>query len=252
MKTRSGISANGLKWIAIFAMVINHVGWMMPETLSALGFFPLFFIGHLTMPIMGYFISEGFRYTRDRKKYALRLLVFALISQLPYNYFKLGDPLALDIGIGTTYFNVLFTLLLGLCALWAIKSELKLWAKIPLAALCVFATTLCDWPIFGILYILAFGLNAGSFKRQALWYSLAAATQVTVYIAYLWIWGSEGPMVLGNLGLFLVLVPLALYNGKKASPGAPKWTTNKWIFYIVFPAHLVILAFLHYGQGWLR
>jgi len=248
MTTRFGLSANGIKWIAIFAMIINHIGWMTIETLGTWGFFPLFFVGHLTMPIMGFFIAEGFRYTRDRKKYALRLLVFALLSQLPYNYFKLGNPLSLE--ISPTYFNVLFTLLLGLCALWVAKSEWKLWVRIPLIILTALASILCDWPIFGILYVLAFGLNSGSSKRQVLWYSLTAAVQIAVYIPYQW--SSDGPLILATFGLFLVLIPLALYNGKKSSPQAPVWTSNKWIFYIIFPTHLVILAFLHFELGWLK
>jgi len=248
IRTYTGLSANGIKWIAIFAMIINHIGWMMLKTLGTWGFFPLFFIGHLTMPIMSFFIAEGFRYTRNRKKYALRLLIFALISQLPYNYFKLGNPLSVE--ISPTYFNVLFTLLLGLCALWIARGAWRFWTKLPLIILIALASILCDWPIFGILYVLAFGMNHGIFKRQALWYSLAATVQIAVYIPYLW--SSDGPLIFGTFGLFLVLIPLTLYNGKKSSPRAPAWMANKWMFYIIFPTHLIILAFLHFGMGWLK
>jgi hypothetical protein len=40
--SRLGLSGNGLKWIAIFAMIINHIGWMMPETLPGMRFLPMF------------------------------------------------------------------------------------------------------------------------------------------------------------------------------------------------------------------
>lgn len=245
MKARSGISANGLKWIAILAMIIDHLAWKMPETLPGWTAFAAHFVGRLTMATMGFFIAEGFRYTRDRKKYALRLLVSALIAQIPYNYFGTGNPFSL--AVAPAYFNVLFTLLLGLCALWALKSEWKLWMKILLALLCVFASILCDWPLFGVLFILAFGLNTGSFKRQALWFSLAAAIQIVAYMAL-----ADDLPFFSTLGIFLVLLPLAFYNGKKSGPRAPAWATSKWTFYIIFPLQYLVLAFLHYGLGWLK
>jgi len=129
---------------------------------------------------------------------------------------------------------------------WAAKSELKPPARVALVVLCVFASMLCIWPMFGVLWILIFGLNFGSFKRQALWYSLAAAAYFGFDIAYTLFTGG-GPLPLYELGVFLPLLPLAMYNGKKASPRAPVWTTNKWIFYVIYPLHLAVLGFLQYG-----
>jgi len=55
--------------------------------------------------------------------------------------------------------NVLFCLLLGFCALWVIKKEFNIAAKIILVMLCILFSMICDWMIFGVLWILAFGLN---------------------------------------------------------------------------------------------
>jgi len=245
MKTRPGLSANGLKWIAILAMLIDHTASMLFGRIPAPVYFAMRFAGRCTMPIMCFLLAQGFHHTRSRKKYALRLLVFALIAQLPFNYFGSGHPLRIELGPGG--FNVLFTLLLGLCALWAVKSGLKTWTKISLAALCVLASILCDWPMFGVLFVLAFGLNYGSFKRQALWYSLAAAAFILFDIAYTLFSGDQIYVALYELGLFLPPPLLALYNGKKSSESAPKWITNKWLFYVIYPLHLLALGFLHYG-----
>ena len=248
MKARSGISAAGLKWIAIFAMIIDHVAWKLSAPTPVI--FTMHLVGRFTMPIMCFFIAEGFRHTRSRGRYALRLLVFALVSQIPYNYCFFGDPFHFE--MGPEYFNVLFCLLLGLCALWAVKSELKPGARIALAALCLLASALCDWPMFGVLFVLAFGLNSGSFKRQALWFSLAAAVFIIALNVYNFLMGEE--MRFYAIGLFLPLLPLALYNGKKSGAPARAWKTaaSKWLFYVIYPLHLAALGFLHYGLGWLK
>ena len=245
MKTRPGIPANGLKWIAIAAMLVDHAGEAYMDRLPVPLYFAMRLVGRCTMPVMCFLLAQGFRYTRDRKKYALRLLVFALISQLSYNYFDSGNPLRMDFGPGCL--NVLFTLLLGLCALWALQSEWKPPAKITVTALCVFASILSDWPMFGVLFILAFGLNFGSFKYQAKWYSLAAAVFILSNVIYVYVNG--GPMYISiyELGLFLPLPLLAMYNGKKAGEKAPAWTANKWLFYVIYPLHLAVLGFLRHG-----
>ena len=241
---RPGISANGLKWIAIAAMFVDHAGEAYMDRLPAPLYFAMRMVGRCTMPIMCFLLAQGFHHTRDRKKYALRLLVFALVAQLPYTYFGTGSFFSLELEPG--YFNVLFTLLLGLCALWAAKSNLKPWLKISLAALCALTAILCDWPMFGVLFVLAFGLNFGAFRRQALWYVLAAAIFILSDVAYTLSDGGPIYIALYELGLFLPLPLLALYNGKKANEKAPAWTANKWLFYVIYPLHLAVLGFLHY------
>jgi hypothetical protein len=239
------ITANGLKWIAIIAMVVDHIAWR--TTLSVPLSFAMHVIGRMTIPIICFLIAEGFRHTSSRKRYALRLLVFGLIAQLPFNYYWNGNPFVMEFGFGEEMGNVLFGLLLGLCALWVIKSSLNKAAKTVLVALCLLGSAFCDWFVFSVLWILAFGLNSGSFKRQAIWSSIVSAL---VVIAIL-IFGGGRAFLLMNLGVFLVLPLLAIYNGEKSSPSTPAWLTNKWLFYAFYPAHLLVLGFLHFGLGWL-
>ena len=83
-----------LKIIAIAAMTVDHI---------AAVFFPtelwMRLIGRLTMPIMAFFVAEGYKYTRSVKRYLLRLLIFASISQVPFM-----------VTFKSTNLNIMFTL----------------------------------------------------------------------------------------------------------------------------------------------
>ena len=77
--TAKGLDSNAIKLIAILAMTVDHIAWAVfpgyPREWLPLA---MHLVGRLTCPIMCYFIAEGYRYTRSRRKYALRLLMFSL------------------------------------------------------------------------------------------------------------------------------------------------------------------------------
>ncbi|MCR4866749.1 MAG: conjugal transfer protein TraX, partial [Lachnospiraceae bacterium] len=77
------INRNQLKYILIIAMLIDHITWAFIPTRSVAGQC-LHFIGRLTGPGMALLLAEGYQYTRNKAKYALRLFVFAMISWAPY------------------------------------------------------------------------------------------------------------------------------------------------------------------------
>ena len=89
-----GVSRSVLKWIALITMLIDHIGaiigyatfssWQIPWLYDVLRV-----IGRLSFPIFAFFIAEGWHYTKNRKKYFLLLLIFAIISQ-PIYYFALN------------------------------------------------------------------------------------------------------------------------------------------------------------------
>ena len=76
--SRFTLNRNQLKYIVIAAMFIDHIAWAFVPTASLLGQVMHFF-GRLTGPTMAYFIAEGYRYTRNVKKYAVRLGIFTLL-----------------------------------------------------------------------------------------------------------------------------------------------------------------------------
>lgn len=73
------LNRNQLKYIVIIAMLIDHIAWAFVPTASLLGQI-MHFIGRLTAPTMAFFVAEGYHYTRNFKKYALRMAVFAAVS----------------------------------------------------------------------------------------------------------------------------------------------------------------------------
>ena len=105
--TKGFLNRNQLKYLVIAAMLIDHIAWAFVPTASLLGQV-MHVIGRLTGPTMAYMLAEGYHYTRNVKKYAMRLGIFAVISWLPFSYFESG-------GIRPA-FGVIYTLFLSLLA----------------------------------------------------------------------------------------------------------------------------------------
>lgn len=228
-------SADALKYFAIFTMTLDHVAWFFIPFESTVAQ-TFHFLGRLTAPIMCYFIAEGYRHTRNVKKYTLRLLVFAVLSQIPW-WMLHGNTVSLS-------FNMLFTLFLCLTAVWIWdKTENK-----AVALLCVFGlvylSTWCDWHIYAVLWTLFFFVFKESkikmclsFTAVWIWYFLE--NLMNTYYSY----GNMAkalPLSVYTVGSLVALPLIFMYNGKK---GKHKW--SKWIFYLYYPVHLLIIAILN-------
>ena len=83
---KKGLSANTLRWIAMVGMLLDHLwGTIVSGNLW------MTCLGRMVFPIYAFQLTEGFVRTHDRKRYALRLLVFALISEIPFNLMMAGS-----------------------------------------------------------------------------------------------------------------------------------------------------------------
>lgn len=208
-----GLSTFQLKWIAIITMLIDHVGAVLFP--YSMGFR---IIGRIAFPIFCFLIVEGFSHTRDVRRYMVRLGIFALVSEIPYDLAFHGG-ISFEEGQ-----NVFFTLLLGVFMMYMLSLGSGILVKV-LVVLSVFVLAEVlntDYSGRGILLILiyylfrekkAIGLPAG-----ALW-----------NFSYGW----------GMIQCFGVAATpfLAFYNGKRG----PK---IKYFFYVFYPAHLFILYLL--------
>lgn len=249
-------NSNTLKLFAITAMLIDHIAWAFVPTVSPLGEL-MHLIGRITAPTMCFFIAEGYYHTRNVKRYALRLAVFAAISYLPFFLFEEGKLPNLQNFI---QLNVIYTLLCGLLALWAWdKIENRLLRFAAVFGLCILSMP-GDWSFFGVLYVLGFGIYHGDFRRQMKWFTAVSLVMAGIAsLPYLimnigLLVPSAAPMILQQLkgrsvppvysqffqfGVFLAVPLLMCYSGER---GGGKY--GKWVFYIFYPLHLTILALL--------
>lgn len=227
MRSKS-LSGNTIKIIAIIAMIIDHSGWAFVET-NSIPAMVMHSIGKITAPIMCYYIAEGNHYSKNHMKYVERLILFALISHIPYNMFCNYGRITL---LPT---SVIFTLLCGLLALLTYEKIDRKILKWVLITLLVGVTYWADWAIWGVVFVLCFGIFYGNPKKQWLAYLSANIIKIagTIY-AVGWNYYIIVPVLVSP---FMVLALLHLYNGTK---GGNKY--SKWAFYIIYPVQFLLIG----------
>lgn len=234
MRTRPGISGSTLKWLAVITMIIDHAGASLLETfvLNAWGGSPLGhafagswneifrvdavlrFIGRPAFPIFCFLLVQGFVHTHDVKKYAVRLGIFALVSEIPFDLAFSLTPVQWE------HQNVFFTLLIGLLAIWFMKTygETAIACLLGLSGGMLLAELLhADYGAFGVLLIVVLYLFQEKKAWQCILGALCCLWEVTAPLAFLFIW---------------------LYNGERGRQ-------PKWFFYWFYPVHLL----LYYAIG---
>ncbi len=214
-----------LKLIAIVSMTIDHIGVVMnPDS-----YYVMRSIGRIAFPVFCYLMAEGYIHTTSRKNYALRLLVFAFISQIPFCLMLYSKPYVRGVTL-----NVFFTLFLGLIAIICLDYGIKEYKS---HSNDYFAMTL------GIAATLL-SIYAGSWLNTD--YGAPGVTLIILFYLF------RGHPLLTVIGLFAVLVefaspvelygmlaliPIFLHNGKKG-PGL------KYFFYAYYPVHMLALYLL--------
>lgn len=237
------LNRNQLKYIALIAMLIDHIAWAFVDPQSPLigGIMHLF--GRITGGTMAFFVAEGYEHTRSVKRYQIRLLLFAVISWIPFVYFETG---LLPIGFyeGEFYFyplqSVIYTLFLGLLAIrvWDSEKMPKAVRIILIVIICVFSV-IGDWAFMNVLACLF--LHVFKDKPKAKW--LAFTLSYLIPNIGLFIWNGFGNNWY-QLGVLLIPVIICLfYNGEKGSDNP----IHKWSFYIFYPLHLLIIGFIRWA-----
>ena len=235
-KTRFGLDSTALRLLAILFMVLDHL-WatVVPGNLW------LTCVGRLAFPIFAFQLCEGYRHTGDFRRYRRRLLVFALLSEIPFNLFYAGSV------IFPFHQNVLFTLLLGLLAIRQAdrlrrEEGIKKKSLRCLALLLILAGGVVlfpDYGLMGVMTVLCFFV----FRDHRL-FQLAAMAVLNIFAFK----GQTIPVSLGALafdfpiqGFALLALPLIwLYNGEKGPGG--KGLRLFW--YIFYPLHMLALYFI--------
>jgi hypothetical protein len=231
------LNRNQLKYLAIAAMVIDHVAAVYVPAELLVGQL-MRFVGCLTGPCMAFFLAEGYLHTRDLRKYGLRLAIFALLSWPPFSLFQTGRALF-------PAFGVIYTLFLGYLAilLWDKGRMAKGWKTVCTVLLCLVSMP-GDWALFDVLCPLLLFLNRDRPSRKWKLFALLAVLMMLLAVD----WGK--PLWTSAYVLGIPLVVILLKYGYNGLPGSKK-PFHKWVFYIFYPAHLLILALLrwHFAIG---
>ena len=233
---RGGLTGTHLKWFAVISMLIDHTGATVVEKLCLplVGawydvYLAMRLLGRLAFPLYCFLLVEGFVHTHSRKKYALRLALFALASEIPFDLAFNGATLEFG------YQNVFFTLLLGFLAIWGADALRGLFTEKRrlglLLALAVVGACGCgaeflrtDYGMYGVFTIAAlYLLRAWEWPKYfaaAAVLFLASAMEVAGYPAF-WL--------------------MHRYNGQR---GAVRTRAAQYAFYVFYPAHLLVLGLI--------
>ena len=209
-----------LKSLALVFMIIDHYGAIF---YSGTDIYRI--IGRLAFPIYCFLLVEGYLYTRNIEKYAKRLLVFAIISEIPFD-------LSFYNGMEFMHQNIFFTLLIGLGTMYFLDNGEKYNIKRPIVPLigAVIAIILkTDYNFIGILYILAFYYTRELPKLERL-------VKLAIIIF------SINLITLSFYQQFALLsLPIMyFYNGKLG----PNNKTLQALFYLAYPLHLLVFCFI--------
>lgn len=229
------LTAAHLKLIAMVCMLIDHTWGILVSGQNWMNC-----VGRLAFPIFAFQVAEGYAHTKNFKKYLLRLLVFALVSEIPYNFMTGGwwiNPLGQ---------NVMFTFLLALLLIRVIdRARARHWALGLLAVAVggilgyfVGTFTFVDYYGSGILMVLVFWL----FREVKFGWLIQLAAMIYVNVEMLGGLGFEvgGHFIPNQAFAVLAMIPILLYNGQQGRGGR----AFRWVCYAFYPVHVLILVLI--------
>lgn len=205
-----------LKILAIITMTIDHIGY-------SYSIFPFRLIGRIAFPIFAFQIAIGFSKTSNKEKYIGRMILFTIISQLPYILFSQTVPsVPFDLNVGATF-------TIALIALYLIEKLDNKFLKVLSTLAILFIThnfIPCDYGAYGVVMVILFYLFKNNMPLLAtMFFMLATARIFEIQRTY-------------YLGTYLALVPILLYNGQKGKP-------MKYFFYAYYPLHMLAIWAVH-------
>ena len=240
---KKGIPGSTLKIVAIVCMFIDHFAAIIlsdyVNTLLQLtnndytlvtrnpvyiAMLVMRCIGRLGFPIFCFLLIEGFLHTHNKVKYAFRLFLFALISEIPFDYGF--NHTFLEFG----YQNVFFTLFIGLVVLMLYEEiEGRLHEKRIQATL-----------------LQALVLVGGILLAELLQTDYSGLGIITIAIMYYFHQNKKKETIFGCLALtvgtpieifaFAIYPLTARYNGQRG-------LNLKYLFYAFYPVHIFLLAY---------
>lgn len=226
IKSIKGINGAQLKYIAFASMFIDHFNKaIITPFLTGTG--PMVIIttifdilGRIAFPIFAFMVVEGFFKTKSQWKYLRNLLIFAVISEIPYDMFQSAEF------VNTRSQNILWGLALGLFTIMVIDKLKAYIKKRPL------------WVFVSLLIVALSSLGSMLISSDYEYYAI-----IIIYLYYLFY---DKRLVASGLGYLVIIkeiyailgfATVLLYNGEKGKQ-------NKIFNYLFYPVHLLIFGII--------
>lgn len=221
-----------LKIISCIAMIFDHIKYAIPQTDGII----TQVIGRMAFPLFAFMAVEGYLHTSNLKKYILKLIIFGIISELPFLLFRTL------VGPGVLI-NIMGTLVLGVISIFIYdklnNKFIGFLAAVSIAIIGQFAKVDYGWFGVGLVFLIYLTRN------HKLIFSITYILLVSIYYFSNYI-----PVVGVNFNLLtncfikilstsLALIFMLLYNGKLGHK-------IKYFYYIFYPVHMLILYFISY------
>jgi len=249
---KKGISQEALKLVACITMLIDHIGYeliyplytsaAMVNGVDMLGdampsaarllynmYLGCRVIGRIAFPIFTFLLVEGIQHSRNRKRYALRLVIGAALAEIPYNLIVSGE-------VFWRQQSVMVTLLLGYFAVLRMeKSRSLAWkpvAAVPFALLAELVRADYGWA--GVALIALFELSRHMYRKNLVRFGgmIVLFHHMSSYV--FWFGNISIPMqVFGALAILFI----ANYDGRKIT----RSKAAQWGFYLFYPVHMLVL-----------
>lgn len=237
---RFGMNSMALHVLAMVLMLSDHLWGTIAH-----GNEWMTCIGRLAFPIFAFLTVEGFFHTGNLKRYMGRILIFALISEIPFNLMMSGSL------IWPFHQNVLWSFLISLCLMRInekAQAKKKWWINLLTAA----GTLLLGW-VLGLVSFVDYNYSgimmtmAFYFFHGNKWWQLTGQLLAMTYINFSMggvvyefvLFGKELSFPQQGFAL-LALIPIWMYNGKRGTQNK----FMKWFNYAFYPAHMLILWLL--------
>ena len=212
-----GLCGSTLKILAVLSMIVDHWCYLFAEQGTEVYEIGRMWIGRLAFPIFCFLLVEGFQKTGNRKKYGQRLLLFAFLSEIPFDLFRYGKVFSME---GCNIFVTLFLGFLLMAATeyvtgWEMSEIRKAVSRLLALLLAVGAAYLIhsDYNFYGV---------------------------ISIYILYMFRYQKRQQLMMGALSFLYeptalaAFVPIALYNGRRG-------LKIKYFFYLFYSVHLLVL-----------
>lgn len=229
-----------IKYMAMVTMLLNHISVIFMEPGHVVS--EIFLnIGYFTAITMCYFLVEGYKYTHSKKKYAIRLTIFAIISEIPYCLAFTQEGVLKFHGL-----NMIFTLLICFLILLTIEKLSSTILKIIFILGLILLSSISDWALCAPIFTLLFVWADGSKEKI----KIAFVISMILFGSFNFLLGIGNYPMSTNIFYALEsmagiavsgIVIICLYNGKRMEKGK---VFSKWFFYWFYPVHLFILGMI--------